>query len=107
MKGIVKKNPNIISQKNNETGGIDYVLKNGAWLSTVLSYLPNGIINKGVTGIGATTMELNCDRNSIVIQPLKITVDQKSLGNYVHKVFAYNRKKSTIFTNEFDTSFKF
>ena len=103
MKGIVKKNPNIISQKNNETGGIDYVLKNGAWLSNVLSYLPNGIINKGVTGIGATTMELNCDRNSIVIQPLKITVDQKSLGYYVHKVFAYNRKKSTIFTNEFES----
>jgi len=29
MKGIVKKNPNIISQEDNKTGDIDYVNKNG------------------------------------------------------------------------------
>ncbi|MBP6425383.1 MAG: hypothetical protein KA278_06645, partial [Flavobacterium sp.] len=89
------ENSKIVPQKQNESGGIDYVIKNGSWLGDVLEFLPNGIINKGVTGIGATTMELNCDRNSIIIQPLKITVEQKSLGKYKHEIFSYNKKKSS------------
>lgn len=89
-----EKNLKTAKAKANESGGIDYVLKNGTWLKDAIDFLPNGIINKGVTGIGATTLELNCDRNSIIIQPLKITVEQKSLGKYDHKVFAYNGKKS-------------
>lgn len=107
-----KKNTKIVSQTENESGGIDFILKNGTWLGEVIDFLPNGIINKGVTGIGATTMELNCDRNSIVIQPLKITVEQKSWGTYNHKVFAYNTKKSSGLNKALisyldDTSVKF
>ena len=56
MKGIVKKNPYIISQTDNKTGGIDYVLKNGVKLSEVFNFLPSGIIDKRETGIGATTL---------------------------------------------------
>ena len=81
----------------NQTGGLDYILVNGTKLGEInqdLPFLPNGIINKGVTGIGATTMELNCNRNSIIIQPLKVTVELKSMGTYNHEVFAYGSKAS-------------
>jgi len=87
----------------NETGGLDYILVNGTKLGKIpedLEFLPEGIINKGVTGIGATTMELNCCRNSIVIQPLKVTVELKAQGNYNHKVFAYSNKKSKRLNRE-------
>ena len=81
MKGILKKNPNIISQKDNETGGIDYVLKNGVKLSEVFNFLPAGIIDKRETGIGATTLEIECYRHSIIIEPLKSTVLLKAENN--------------------------
>jgi len=94
---IIPKSVKVKSITPNETGGFDYVLVNGAKLGEIkkdLPFLPNGIINKGVTGIGATTLELNCNRNSIIIQPLKVTVELKSLGTYKHKVFAYGSKAS-------------
>ena len=82
--------PNIISQIENPTGGIDYVLKNGSKLGNVIGFLPNGIINKGVTGIGATTLEIKCRRHSIIVQPLKVTAQAKA-----------NKHKELMF---FDTS---
>lgn len=94
---MTPKSDKVKSITPNETGGLDYVLVNGTKLGEInedLPFLPNGIINKGVTGIGATTMELNCNRNSIIIQPLKVTVELKSLGTYKHKVFAYGSKAS-------------
>ena len=87
MKGIVKKNPNIISQKDNETGGIDYVLKNGVKLSEVFNFLPAGIIDKRETGIGATTLEIISKRHSIIIEPLKSTVSLKAENH--DELFAY------------------
>lgn len=94
---IIPKSDKVKSITPNETGGLDYVLVNGTKLGDIdedLPFLPNGIINKGITGIGATTMELNCNRNSIIIQPLKVTVELKSMGSYAHKVFAYGSKAS-------------
>jgi hypothetical protein len=87
MKGIVKNEKNIIDKKINKTGGIDYVLKNGAWLGDTLYFLPAGIIDKRETGIGATTLEIECYRHSIIIEPLRITVAEKAINN--PKVFAY------------------
>ena len=72
----IKDESFIVDSTLNDSGGYDFVLKNGTWLGDVLEFLPNGIINKGITGIGATTLELNCDRNSIIIQPLKMTVEE-------------------------------
>lgn len=95
-----EKNPKIVSEIANESGGIDYLLKNGTWLGDVLEFLPNGIINKGITGIGATTLELNCNRNSIIIQPLKVTVEQKSLGIYKHEIFSYSKKSLSSLYND-------
>jgi hypothetical protein len=108
----IKDNSYIVDGKLNDSGGYDIILKNGTWLGDVLEFLPNGIINKGITGIGATTLELNCDRNSIIIQPLKITVEEKSLGNYKHEIFSYNKKKSSSLSKALtgylnDSSIKF
>jgi len=48
------------------------------YLGDVFSELPHGIINKTETGIGATTLELDALRNSIIVEPLKITASSKA-----------------------------
>jgi hypothetical protein len=68
----------IISTTQNNSGGADYILENGSKLGDVIGFLPNGIINKGVTGIGATTLEITCKRHSIIVQPLKVTAQAKA-----------------------------
>lgn len=50
----------------------------GKYLSDVISELPNGIINKTETGLGATTLELKCPRHSIIVEPLKVTASSKA-----------------------------
>lgn len=55
-----------------------YTLAIGTKLSEVMKELPHGIINKNYTGIGGTTLELDCNRNSIVVEPLKETAWTKS-----------------------------
>ena len=48
------------------------------YLSDTITELPHGIINKTETGIGATTLELKSKRNSIIVEPLKITASAKA-----------------------------
>lgn len=48
------------------------------YLSDTIEQLPNGIINKTETGIGATTLELNSKRNSIIVEPLRVTASAKA-----------------------------
>ena len=48
------------------------------YLSETISELPSGIINKTETGIGATTLELDSKRNSIIVEPLKVTASAKA-----------------------------
>ena len=57
-------------------------VKNGTYLSNTIDKLPHGIINKTETGIGATTVELDSKRNSIIVEPLKVTASAKA---YKHK----------------------
>ena len=57
-------------------------VKNGTYLSSTIDKLPHGIINKTETGIGATTVELDSRRNSIIVEPLKVTASAKA---YKHK----------------------
>lgn len=52
--------------------------KNGTKLSDVMSFLPPGVINKTETGIGATYLEAICKRNSIIVEPLRAIVTDKS-----------------------------
>jgi len=48
------------------------------YLSEVLTKLPNGLIHKDETGMGATTLELETLRNSIIVEPIKITASSKA-----------------------------
>lgn len=41
------------------------------YLENLLDRMPYGIINKKATGIGATTLEIKSDRNSIIVMPAK------------------------------------
>jgi hypothetical protein len=45
-------------------------LNKGQYLNHIISVLPsNAIILKTLTNIGATTIELECERHSILLQP--------------------------------------
>lgn len=45
---------------------------NKFYLSDYFDFLPNGIIDKKATGIGATYLEMNSKRDSIIVTPTKI-----------------------------------
>lgn len=47
-------------------------------LSNVFKKIPSGLILKGETGLGATTLEINSSRNSIIVEPIKITASSKA-----------------------------
>ena len=48
-------------------------------LSTYLDKMPHGIIDKKISGIGATTLEINSKRNSIIVLPTKALAYSKHL----------------------------
>ena len=48
----------------------DLNINKGEWLSDVIKEIPtNTILNKTMTGCGATTLEINAARHSIIIEP--------------------------------------
>ena len=57
------------------------VLKNNTYLSDILTEIPAGIVIKNHTGIGATSLELKAERNSIIVEPLKVTASLKASKN--------------------------
>lgn len=59
------------------------------YLSEVISELPHGIFNKSKTGLGATTLELKSERNSIIVEPLRITASSKAYENNACYVGSY------------------
>ena len=80
-----------------EVNGLEtvYTLVPGTKLSEVMDELPHGIINKNYTGIGGTTLELDCNRNSIVVEPLKETAWTKAQKPSLHnkyKIFYFGSK---------------
>lgn len=48
-------------------------------LNNMFDRLPYGILDKRVTGIGATTLELNSPRNSIIVVPTKALAHNKAV----------------------------
>ena len=72
---LLPKQWEVITDTDDE--GNDFALEhvitiyNGDKLGQYLSYIPYGIINKFITGIGATTTELRAERNSIIVVPTK------------------------------------
>lgn len=66
-------------------------------LSQVLEFLPAGFVYKEETGIGATTLELVAPRNSIIVEPIKITASSKAHEHnalYVGSPTKYHTQKS-------------
>ena len=84
MEDFVKDKHKIKSQSTNSKGVVNYVLENGSWLGDSFNYLPSGIIDKRETGIGATTLELECNRNSIIVLPTRYTAKSKASHNGLH-----------------------
>lgn len=56
----------------------EFIIETGSKLGEVFTKLPAGIINKTETGIGATTLEIESNRNSIIVEPVKITASSKA-----------------------------
>jgi hypothetical protein len=68
---------------------------NGAYLNSTLPCLPNGIIDKTYTGIGGTSLELDCERDSVVVVPYNNIADAKASKLSVSRYFeTYKYKKS-------------
>lgn len=47
-------------------------------LSDVFPLIPHGIVQKDETGMGATTLEIESPRNSIIVEPIKVTASSKA-----------------------------
>lgn len=59
------------------------MLSKYAWLGDVFATLPYGIIKKNRTGIGATTLELNSNRNSIIVVPTRALAYEKAKNSKI------------------------
>lgn len=78
------KNPILIESKSTSGNRNTFVLKNESApgvqlrLGDVFNYLPHGVVVKSETGMGATTLEIMAERNSIIVEPLRFTAQSKS-----------------------------
>ena len=67
------KGANIVIQRENKGSHNDTTK-----LSDVFNLIPHGIVQKDETGMGATTLEIEAPRNSIIVEPIKITASSKA-----------------------------
>lgn len=63
------KEQRIITLENKN--GLKAYINRGEYLGDIIDILPYGLIDKKITGIGATSLELESKRNSIIIMPTK------------------------------------
>jgi hypothetical protein len=71
-------------------------IPNGARLSNAFKKLPSGLIDKTYTGIGGTSMELDCVRDSIVVVPYNNIANSKAKQLSVtqnYRVFKFTKDK--------------
>ncbi len=61
----------------------------GSWLSGVMKEIPtNTILNKVMTGCGATTLEINAARHSIIIEPnVPVIIGKKAQHDFLFAVY--------------------
>lgn len=80
--------------RNSETKEIDscrFVMPSEhAWLGEVFATLPYGIIKKNRTGIGATTLELKSNRNSIIVVPTRALAYEKAKNSRIGDTNRYS-----------------
>lgn len=70
-------------------------------LSDYISKIPHGIVDKKRPGIGATTVEINSRRNSIIVLPTKILAYNKSL-KHPHCLYVGSKVKDNNTVNKAD-----
>lgn len=96
---------NVIIDRTREGNRTKLILKNTiedgspTKLGHAIDYLPHGIIDKTVTGLGGTTLELDCKRNSIIVEPLKFTAESKAIYpslNNKYQIFNFAVPKKSV-----------
>ena len=67
----------------------DLQIDKGSWLSDVMKEIPtNTILNKVMTGCGATTLEINAARHSIIIEPnVPVIIGKKAQHDFLFAVY--------------------
>ena len=74
--------------------------REGERMSDNFDRMPYGIIDKQVTGIGATTLELNSPRNSIIVVPTKSLANNKAAkfpsSHYIGSAIAGKQPRFSI-----------
>ncbi len=65
------------------------IINKGSWLSDVMKEIPtNTILNKVMTGCGATTLEINAARHSIIIEPnVPVIIGKKIQHDFLFAVY--------------------
>jgi hypothetical protein len=80
------KNRSLIVRHTKDDLKQEYILRNQVpgiqdrelKLSDVFDSMPHGLVLKEETGLGATTLELTSKRNSIIVEPIKVTASSKA-----------------------------
>ncbi len=85
--GTIKKNKSMILK--------DLSIEKNQWLSDVLPLIPtNTILNKVMTGCGATTLEINAPRHSIIIEPnVPVIIGKKDQHPFLFTVYEGTSKE--------------
>lgn len=97
---IEKESTRIIKKdENRDENTTTYILENGSYLSDSFDFLPKGRIDKRVTGIGATHLEITAKRHSIIVEPLKAIAASKAFEHRESKEIAtiYVGSKTRLF----------
>jgi len=109
-----KDEPNQNSDK--EVLSVDYTMTDDdPKLSKIFETSPYGLIKKNRTGIGATTLELNSPRNSIIVVPTKALAYTKTMTGKTGEKYKYlyvgsgisGSNMPTIYTYLNDTSIEY
>ncbi len=78
------KNKSLILQEKDTEDGKSFTINREhpdnreTKLGDVFDEMPSGLVMKAETGLGATTLELKSNRNSIIVEPIKITASSKA-----------------------------
>lgn len=60
------------------------------YLSQVINELPSGIVDKSHPGVGGTTLELRCQRDSIIVVPYVVTASNKAKQSKDYFYYGYS-----------------
>lgn len=76
--------PTEVERLNKESGeikNVHFYMPDDSHLGDVFNQIPYGVLNKNKTGVGATTLELESKRNSIIVVPTRTLAYTKWLNN--------------------------